>query len=463
MLIFQILYYWLVFGLRGIPSSRAKLMRTNEKRLRKKLQWVVQHIPFYQGINPPTLNTFPVISKATFNVNFSDLNVANVPRDEAYGFALRAEQTGQFRAKLHGLTVGLSTGTSGNRGVFLVTNKEIAQWVAMIFVRVLRLNPVRRQRIAFVFRTNSNLYQATNVGAVTMRFFSLDLDNPAVLNDLTEFNPTTLVAQPSALIRLANYKKRAELSMAPNRVISIAEVLTSRDRDYLTDVFGTIIHQVYQCMEGFLAHTCELGNLHVNEDIIHWEKRYLDSDQCRTGGATEPPNAARPNAARPNAARPEKRRYHPILTDFTRQTQALIRYELNDILVEPDAPCLCGSPFTHIGQIEGRADDVLVFSNQSGQSVAVFPDLVRRAVCDSSDVIVSYAVYQLDYKVIYVYLDKTLLPDITLCQHIQTNLIELLARYGVSGVSVSFFPYNQREPETKLRRVKRNPLLTVHF
>ena len=447
MLILQILYYWLVFGLRGIPSSRAKLMRTNEKQLRKKLRWVVQHIPFYQGINPLTLNTFPVISKATFNVNFSDLNVANIPRDEAYRFALRAEQTGQFRAKLHGLTVGLSTGTSGNRGVFLVTNKEIAQWVAMIFVRVLRLNPVRRQRIAFVFRTNSNLYQATNVGAVTMRFFPLDLDNPAVLNDLTKFNPTTLVAQPSALIRLANYKKRAELSIAPNRVISIAEVLTSRDRDYLTDVFGTIIHQVYQCMEGFLAHTCELGNLHVNEDIIHWEKRYLDSDQCRTDGSTEP----------------KKRRYHPILTDFTRQTQALIRYELNDILVEPDAPCLCGSPFTHIGQIEGRADDVLVFSNQSGQSVAVFPDLVRRAVCDSSDVIVSYAVYQLDYKVIYVYLDETLLPDITLCQHIQTNLIELLAWHGVSGVSVSFFPYNQREPETKLRRVKRNPLLTVHF
>ena len=105
----------------------------------------------------------------------------------------------------------------------------------------------------------------------------------------------------------------------------------------------------------------------------------------------------------------------------------------------------------------------LVFSNKSSRAVAVFPDLVRRAVCDSGDVIVSYAVYQLDYKVIYVYLDETLLPDITLCQRIQTNLIDLLARYGVSGVSVSFLPYNQREPETKLRRVKRNPLLTVHF
>ncbi len=445
MLILQILYYWIVFSLRGIPASREKLLRANEKRLRKKLRWVVKHIPFYRGVEMTSfekmsslwLRNFPIISKATFNANFADLNVARISRDEAYQFALNAEQTGQFRAKLRGLTVGLSTGTSGNRGVFLVTNQEIAQWVAMIFARVLRLNLLRRQRIAFVFRTNSNLYQATNVGAVTMRFFPLDLDNPTVLNDLTAFNPTALVAQPSALIRLATHKKQSNLPIAPNRIISIAEVLTERDRAYLTGVFGTIIHQVYQCMEGFLAHTCELGNLHVNEDVVHWEKQYLD----------------------PDVGQPEKRRYHPILTDFTRQTQALIRYELNDILVEPAVPCPCGSPFTHIGQIEGRADDVLLFTNELVRVVTVFPDLVRRAVCDSSDAILNYAVYQSDYETILVYLDETLLTDAALCQRIQTNLIILLARHQISGISISFLPYKQREPETKLRRVKRNPSL----
>lgn len=446
MLLFQILYYWLVFSLRGVPSSQDKLLRANEKRLRKKLRWAVKHIPFYRRLamtssekmSSLSINNFPVISKATFNAHFADLNVAGISRDEAYDFALNAEQTGRFRAKLRGLTVGLSTGTSGNRGVFLVSNQEIAQWVAMVFVRVLRLNLFRRQRIAFVFRTNSNLYQAANVGAVTMRFFPLDLDNPAVQNDLVAFNPTTLVAQPSALIRLANYKKTGELVIAPSRVISIAEVLTERDRAYLTTNFGTIIHQVYQCMEGFLAHTCELGNLHVNEDVVHWEKRYLDAEP------------------------PEKRRYHPILTDFARRTQALIRYELNDILVEPDAPCPCGSPFTHIGQIEGRADDVLGFPNASGKLALIFPDLVRRAVCDSSDAIVSYAVYQLDYALIHLYLDESLLADPVLCQTIQTNLVDLLTRHGISGVSILFLPYDKRDPETKLRRVKRNPVISIH-
>jgi len=413
---------------------------------------VVKHVPFYQDINPLILSNFPIISKATFNANFADLNEAGIMRDVAYNFALHAEQTSQFRAKLRGLTVGLSTGTSGNRGVFLVNNTEIAQWVAMVFVRVLHLNVYRRQRIAFVFRTNSNLYQATSVGPITMRFFPLDLDNPDVLNDLADFNPTVLVAQPSALIRLAGYKKRGGLSLIPGRIISIAEVLTERDRAYLMGIFETVIHQVYQCMEGFLAHTCALGNLHVNEDVVYWEKRYLDPDRC-AGGTAGPPSRFR--ATEP----PEKRRYHPILTDLARQTQALIRYELNDILVEPDAPCPCGSPFTHIGQIEGRADDVLVFLNEPSRVVVLFPDLVRRAVCDSSDTIVQYVVYQLNYQTLIVYLDETLLPDSTLCRTIHTKLTALLIQHGIASIFINFLPYSQREPETKLRRVKRNPSL----
>ena len=28
-----------------------------------------------------------------------------------------------------------------------------------------------------------------------------------------------------------------------------------------------IIHQVYQCTEGFLGYTCEYGSMHFNEDI----------------------------------------------------------------------------------------------------------------------------------------------------------------------------------------------------
>ena len=44
-------------------------------------------------------------------------------------------------------------------------------------------------------------------------------------------------------------------------------------------IFCKKIHQVYQCNEGFLAHTCEKGNLHFNEDFLIIEKEYLDTEK----------------------------------------------------------------------------------------------------------------------------------------------------------------------------------------
>ena len=377
-----------------------------------------------------TLEAFPIITKPTFNQHFADLNTANITHAEARDFAQRAEQTGQFRQKLRGTTVGLSTGTSGNRSVFLLNNDEFARWAAMILVRVLRLNPFRRERIAFVFRTNSNLYQAVNAGFVRMQFFPLDLDSPNALKTLNQFAPTILVAQPSALLRITQHGEQNRLIIKPKRVISVAEVLDDRTREYLTTSFGTIIHQVYQCMEGFLAATCPIGTLHVNEDLLHWEKRYLDSEQ---------------------------KRYHPIITDFSRQSQALIRYELNDVLIESDVPCPCGSPLGVIGKIEGRADDVLLFRNGAGESVAVFPDYVRRAVCDADGSILNYAVWQNAPDSVYIYLEETHYQQSETTIAIRQNLIDLLAERGIWDVMLVFLPYSQREPETKLRRVKRHP------
>ncbi len=426
----KLLFYWVVFSLRGLPKSREALLRRQKRQLATYLSRAGRQFEFYRDMTSPTLESFPIITKATFNQHFTDLNTANITRTEAHDFAQRAEQTGQFRQKLRGLTVGLSTGTSGNRGVFLLNSDEIARWAAMILVRVLRLNPFRRERIAFVFRTNSNLYQAINAGFVRMQFFPLDLDGADALQNLTDFAPTILVAQPSALLRLAQHQVQNRLIIRPSRLISVAEVLDDRTRDYLTETFGTVIHQVYQCMEGFLAATCSFGMLHVNEDLLHWEKRYLDDDQ---------------------------KRYHPIITDFARQTQALIRYELNDVLLEPDAPCPCGSPLAVIGNIEGRADDVLLFRNGAGDSVAVFPDYVRRAVCDADGSILNYVVWQNAPDSLYIYIDETHRQQPAITNAIRQNLIDLLAERGISGITLTFRPYHEREPETKLRRVKRHP------
>lgn len=39
----------------------------------------------------------------------------------------------------------------------------------------------------------------------------------------------------------------------------------------------------------------------------------------------------------------DERRFTPVITDFTRQTQPIVRYKLDDVLVVSDKPCPCGT------------------------------------------------------------------------------------------------------------------------
>ncbi len=102
-----------------------------------------------------------------------------------------------------------------------------------------------------------------------------------------------------------------------------------------------------------LGCSCKEGNLHLNEDLIHIEKKVLDE---------------------------KNHKFIPIITDFNRTTQPIIAYELNDILTEDPQPCPCGSPMIRLKQIEGRADDILCFKDDDGKERLIFPDFIIRLI-----------------------------------------------------------------------------------
>ncbi|MFR2693157.1 MAG: hypothetical protein ACLTBV_21985 [Enterocloster bolteae] len=55
--------------------------------------------------------------------HFDELNTVGIGREEALEFAVLAERQRNFSPK-QGLTVGLSSGTSGKQGIFLVSDDE---------------------------------------------------------------------------------------------------------------------------------------------------------------------------------------------------------------------------------------------------------------------------------------------------------------------------------------------------
>nr|WP_289768523.1 F390 synthetase-related protein [uncultured Acetatifactor sp.] len=351
----KVLMYYLYYKYRRPFADRQALEKWQERKLRKHLEYVAEHSRLYKGKTKQ--EDYPIIDKAFMMEHFDALNTVGIGREEAETFAVQAERERDFAPKLKGVTVGLSSGTSGRQGIFLVSDGEKNRWAGYILAKFLPGSILDSLDIAFFMRADSNLYQAVSSKNIRFHFFDIYRDMAEHKARLEETKPVILAGQPSLLLMLAKEMERGTLGITPRIVISIAEVLEREDEAYLKRAFRLeVIHQVYQCTEGCLASTCACGTLHLNEDIVRIEREYLDGN-----------------------------RFIPIVTDFERKAQPIIRYRLNDILVEKKSPCGCGSPFLALEKIEGREDDMFSFLDGKGQEKMVFPDFIRRCVLFAGD------------------------------------------------------------------------------
>ena len=348
-------------------SSPEALAAWQERQVRRHLAWVAARSPFHRERFAGALaggdwRTVPTVGKAETMAHFDRANTAGVRLEDALAVALRAERDRDFAPLLPGgIAVGLSSGTSGGRGVFLASPVERDRWAGAILARVLpRGGLARRHRVAFFLRASSALY--ARVASRRVAFDYHDLLDPfdGHVARLAARPPTILVAPPSVLRLLAAEVEAGRLRIAPERVVSVAEVLDDVDRVAIERAFGQRLHEVYQATEGFLGATCARGTLHLNESHLVVQKAWID-----------------------RAAR----RFLPVVTDFSRRTQPVLRHLLDDVLVERAEPCPCGSAFTAIERVDGRRDDAFVLPQQGGgeagdpaPAVTVFADFIRRAV-----------------------------------------------------------------------------------
>jgi putative adenylate-forming enzyme len=420
----------IISNLIGFKRSRkASYDRSRITKLQAKRWDVLQHelkqSPFYAQLSNEgaALNSYPVINKEIFMAQLDNINTAGIKKNDAFKVALNAETSRDFSSEINGVTIGLSTGTSGNRGIFMANEKERAKWVAAILDRVIGFQ-LKKRKVAFFLRSNSELYESVNSSILDFKFFDLIKPEKENLALLAQYQPNILVAQPSVLKGIADAVVAKELLLNTSKIISVAEVLDPADKAYFEATFKQKIHQVYQCTEGFLAATCEEGVLHFNEDFLIIERNYLDET---------------------------KNRFHPIITDLYRTTQPVVRYELNDIIIEKES-CKCGRKTLAIEQIEGRSDDVMRFINNSNEEVNIYPDFVRRNIVKASDDIKFYAATQIASDHIEVYLESSNRDaDFDKVQH---HLAAFLADQAINAVKISLAETFQKESMAKLRRIR---------
>ena len=415
--------------------SGEALTHYQEKRARQIVTYALHHSPFYRahwaGHDLRNWRTLPTINKQLMMEHFDTFTTCGIQRNEAMEVALKAEQNRDFSPRLKGLTVGLSSGTSGHRGLFLVSSEEQAAWAGVVLARTLHHISTKQLRVAFFLRSNSNLYEQVGRGLIRFRYFDLMVPLSEAVAALNDFQPHIVIGPPSLLSFLADERESGRLHIHPQRLISVAEVLEVHDRERLQNTFDAPVHQIYQCTEGFLAASCSKGSLHIQEDLVALQFEPLpDSNGTRV---------------------------MPIITDLWRRVQPIIRYRLNDILQLDTAPCPCDSSFQVIRAIEGRSDDVCYFEALQGGMRPFFPDTLRRMILLASPHITDYQIVQRQAGQLEVYL--TIMPSgpfAGVAQAVQESIATTLAHYACQPALVQIEEgLLPSAPGTKRRRVQR--------
>jgi putative adenylate-forming enzyme len=404
--------------------DRDRINNYQRRKSKRIVEYAKDHAEFFRELygNLEQFHQLPTIDKKVMMENFSSYNTLNLKKDEVLDFALQVEKSRDFSRKYKGLAVGMSSGTSGNKGLVITTSHE-ENYLKAIYTA--RLNIPRKLpiRAAFILRVSSPAF------SYQRPWFSLTYINQLqvmerITDELNALKPDMLAASPSMLELLGKQMDLGILKIDPLIVYSYAEVLEDHVKDKLSNQFTTKIHQIYQGSEGTYAMTCPSGRLHINEDLMIFELFDKDRNPVPDG---EPS-------------------YRTVVTDLHKRSQPIIRYELNDIITIDPQPCPCGSTFKVIKSIQGRANDLIWgLRKQTNNPHFIYQDYISRGIISVSEQIEDFQVLQHDYLNMDIRLKIPSSPDVNrIKDEINKNIISIFNQYDCKIPNIRFLDL---EPE----------------
>lgn len=413
----RILYhYYRTFFLKKHIQSRKQLIAHQNRQFQSLARKCLPRSPYYKPYIGKPLNEWPVINKQIMMAHFDEINTVGIKKMDALTVALNAEQSRDFSPLMNGISVGLSSGTSGQRGLFLASPRERDAWAGIMLAHLLPHGFKNQERIALFLRSNNQLYTTLNKSRrIQFHFFDLLADFDQSFHALNQMNPTILAAPASVLLALAKQKNR--LTIHPTKLLAVAEVLEKKDEDFISHVFEQPVSQIYQCTEGFLAISDKYNNrLMMNETFLIIEKEWIDD-----------------------------RRFVPIITDLMRRTQPIIRYRLDDVLIEKKPTGI----LTELLGIEGRLGDVC-YGKKGTLTVPIFADTIRQHIAAFLQIVDDYDIQQEALDAFSIQVDSELINrDLFI-----THLNQLFKQKGCEIPHWQWHPYQKREIALKRARIR---------
>lgn len=261
-------------------------------------------------------------------------------------------------------TVATTSGTTGRVGYFVSEVGDFAEQNGALFARILRHRLVpreilrfsfgRRYRMAmtiatggaFITRLVADVRPALTSAFVDTRTFDIMAPTEQLVHQLNLFRPHYLHGYPTMVEALAHERMLGRLAIDPEFISLGSEPVSRRALASIARAFPRAqIAETYGATECVaIANQCSAGRMHVNEDLVILEPVDASGRPVPVGVASD----------------------KVYLTNLVNRAQPLLRYELSDSITLLDDDCPCGSPMRSV-RIEGRADDTIYLTDESGR------------------------------------------------------------------------------------------------
>jgi len=350
--------------------TRGQVEAERQIRLRELIEAAVARSPWHARrlahldvarVTEADLATVPPMTKQDLMENWDaivtdsrlslDLVDDHLARNEAVAYLFD-----EFR-------VCASGGSSGRRGVFVY---DWRGWMTAYLgyarhrVRYILRHPPPDDRP--VRHVNIGAGHASHIGSIfrTFPFFPgeslyIGVDRPlaAIVSQLNEFQPTSILGYSSALALLAHEALRGTLHITPFAVAAGADPVLPEIRDLVQRAWGCRIINIWGTTEcGFMAiGTEDDGSLLLNDDLVIVEP--VDGQRQQV-----PPGT-------PSAG--------ILLTNLFNHVLPLIRYEIEDEFTLLDEVDPNGSGHRQVSGILGRSDEIFRWSG----NITAHPNVIR--------------------------------------------------------------------------------------
>jgi putative adenylate-forming enzyme len=357
--------------LRNERMSRAAIDQHQARALMRLRAHAYRYSRFYQqhhrGLFDRPLHELPITTKADLMREF-DTFVTD-PRIRLSDVREHVDALDGDQRFLDRYWVASTSGSTGLRGLFLADRREwgtvLASYARAMHWADIPVAFLHRPRIGVV-SSRVPWHQSARVGMTLETRIApvlrLDATDPMgdIVRQLNEFEPEVLVGYASMLRALTAERQAGRLRVVVKAIMSASEVLTDEARSGITAAFGIAPFNVYAATEtAGIASECSLhAGMHLYEDLVITE--VVDESN-------------RPVPSGEFGAK-------ILVTVLFSRTQPLIRYEMSDRVKLSDTVCPCGRAFRLIEAVDGRMEEVLMFTGEDGAKGSIQPNAFHAAI-----------------------------------------------------------------------------------